>query len=125
MKKICYLLCILIVISFVGCSKAPDTTSDVPIIVLPDNETRLSLNGYRDPLKPLYDPDSADKEQNLNPHLNRDNASYFANKTTKKYHIFDCIYAVNMTDEKIVFFATYSDAEKEGYIPCKKCLSKD
>ncbi len=126
MKKIIFLVLLLLMVSFVGCGNTADTdTSSIQIVVVPDNDTRNSLNGYRDPSKPFYIPEDkkdATDDKKTNPNLTRENAPYFGNVSSKKYHIFDCTYAVNIRDNNLALFATAAEAENSGYDPCQKCL---
>ncbi len=126
MKKIIFTIILLFIISLAGCGGTAATdTSSVKIVVVPDNDTRNSLNGYRDPSKPFYVPEDENDETNdkeTNSGLTRENAPYFGNISSKKYHIFDCTYAINIRDNNLALFATAADAENSGYDPCQKCL---
>ena len=83
MKKIIFTIILLLIISLAGCGGTAATdTSSVKIVVVPDNDTRNSLNGYRDPSKPFYVPEDENDETNdkeTNSCLTRENSRYFGN----------------------------------------------
>ncbi|MFB3765719.1 MAG: Ada metal-binding domain-containing protein [Methanotrichaceae archaeon] len=42
-------------------------------------------------------------------------------KTSKKYHLPDCSYAIKIKQENKIYFANAEEAQKQGYQPCKAC----
>ena len=46
---------------------------------------------------------------------------YVGNKTTKKYHSAECVWAQSMKHQDRSWFLRAEDAENAGYVPCKIC----
>jgi len=42
-------------------------------------------------------------------------------KTSKKYHLPDCSYAIKIKPENKIYFTNAEEARKQGYQPCKVC----
>ena len=51
------------------------------------------------------------------------NKPYVGNKKTKKVHLNSCRHIQSLNKENTDEFRTINDAIKEGFKPCKKCLS--
>lgn len=116
MKKLMVVLVILCILFTIGCSNKSNAlkTYSVPIIVLPDENTAYTVNGYKkvSNSNPTSSQSSSDKECNI---------KYFGNKKSKKLHTSDCRYVKNMKDDNLVIFEKLSDAENEGYTGCSVC----
>lgn len=104
MKRVLILLCALLL--FVcGCStvnKGSSETPSKPIVVMPNEQTAATVNGY--------------KNENINT-----NIEYIVNKSSKKFHLPDCSYAGGIKDENKGIFYNRSDLIKDGYSPCGSC----
>jgi methylphosphotriester-DNA--protein-cysteine methyltransferase len=48
-------------------------------------------------------------------------APFIGNKSSKKVHRADCRWGMKTSPAKRVYFKTYEEAAKAGYIPCKAC----
>ena len=97
---------------FLLCGCVPNTTSLKPeentvSVILPDNETEATVNGY------LFESSLEKNETN--------NAEYFANKNTKKFHLPNCRYVKSIKQENLLKSSDRSLLIGDGYIPCKNC----
>ncbi len=141
MRKIAFILLVaLIFLSILmGCDDSFYTiTYPEPVIVHPDNETANTINGYRekfpvtseaaseDKLSETSDTKPSSSESGLSEYSGSvdENTLYYANKTTKKFHLKTCRYAKNMDKNKLLVIGNYSEAVNMGYSPCKVCQKK-
>lgn len=118
MRKIVLFLLCIIVLTFIGCSNSTvdDSSYDVTIVIEPDEYTRKNLNGYKE-----IESISSSKTDSSTNNIDRNSAQYIGNKNSKKYHIFDCPYAVNIKEENFIGFNTSDEAKNNGYSPCSRC----
>lgn len=121
MKKLSFLLVLIIMLSFIGCQSNynnPSSVTTASIVVEPDESTLKDLNGYKDlTIKPNME-NFADS-QTITKHPT--NAQYIGNKNSKKFHYSSCSYAKKMKQENAVYFNTSIEATNTGYTPCSKC----
>ncbi|NYT03006.1 MAG: hypothetical protein GKC10_09675 [Methanosarcinales archaeon] len=73
-----------------------------------------------EPIGPDRDSVSSDEEaRSLSD--GDDGEGFVGSKTSKKYHLPTCRYAVKILPEKRLVFASREEAESRGYEPCKVC----
>lgn len=113
MKRIIALmLCLLIPICFVGCAEEPeDAENTTPVVIIPDYTTKATVNGY----KQFSANHTETKEEN------EISDEYYANKSTKKFHIGSCSYATKIKTENLYTAKDRNELITAGYEPCKKC----
>lgn len=141
-KLIAIIFCILTVLS--GCTNrtySHNETDDTQIVVLPDESTAATVNGY----KITNNESEQTKENNKNSspdetketeikketeensesekpaETNKNQTEYIANSSTKKFHKSTCTYAKKIKDENKLESNDRSELISEGYEPCKKC----
>lgn len=135
MRKLIILSFVLMVLlSFSSCksdSRNETANSTNSIVVLPDQETKNTVNGY----KIANDESSASSvlsssEVNSFPQPNANTEttpgesvinSYVGSKNTKKFHASNCRYASKIKEENAIRFSTPSEATEQGYVPCSVC----
>lgn len=100
-----FLLIILLTVILSGCDNSNTNiinSQDEVSVVLPDDETAATVNGYFIP-------------------PNEDEIRYYGNIISKKFHEKDCVW-VSKTDKiNLKEFVDRNEPIKEGYIPCKIC----
>ncbi len=106
MKKV-VAITIIFLVFLCGCGTNSDTVStqskDTVSVIMPDNETALTVNGY-------YIPPE-----------NQQNIKYYANINTKKFHLESCRYSTSKNKNNIMCTTDRSRLLKDNYIPCKIC----
>ena len=110
-KIISILLCVLIIFSVCGCGgniQEPKPEKDTPTVILPDETTKQTLNGYK------IEEDKIEDKSNQS-------AEYYANKSTKKFHFSSCTYAKKIKSENLYKTNNRSSLVNDGYKPCAKC----
>lgn len=114
MKKLFLIFALLTLTSICGCSiKSEDyTEASSQVVVYPDEETKISVNGYK----------KFSDSQNVNSSAETEiSETYCVNIKTKKFHKSDCRYAVNSNQENIRTEQDRNLLISEGYSPCKVC----
>lgn len=109
------LLCILLIFLVCGCgggAEKPNPEKDTPTVILPDETTKQTLNGYKSDI--TVEIDKTDDKSNLS-------AKYYANKSSKKFHLSSCAYAKKIKSENLYTINDRSTLIKDGYNPCAKC----
>ena len=104
MKKILVILCILL--SLVGCGNSAnkiDNQSEEQIIVFPSEQTKSTLNGYKNVEIPSVE------------------IVYIGNSSSKKFHKAECTYAKTIKQSNIANFKNREDFISNGYTPCGSC----
>ncbi len=111
MKRIiALLLCCLLPLCFVGCSeKQEEPESTTPIVIIPDYTTKSTVNGY----KQFSKKENKEEEKVSN--------EYYANKSSKKFHLDTCTYAKSIKSENLYTTNSRDELISSGYQPCKKC----
>ena len=150
MRKLIILSFVLMVLlSFSSCKsdgRNETANSTNSIVVLPDQETKKTVNGY----KIADEEDSSSSVVSSSEVVsseNRDDTivskpsesfpqsivnseatsseniinSYVGSKNTKKFHVSNCRYASKIKEENAVKFSTTSEATGQGYVPCSVC----
>lgn len=145
MRKLLVMFFIILLISgFVSCGydNSKDTAnSENSIVVLPDKETKKTVNGY----KIADEEGSSSSVVSSSEVLSSENRydtivskpsesysqeavsseniiiSYVGSKNTKKFHASNCRYASKIKEENAVKFSTPSEATEQGYVPCSVC----
>lgn len=110
MRKMCLVLCAVMLVSFAGCkeetvAKADDSENDMApevSVVMPADESQES---------------SAAEETEHKPSEN----GYYANKSTKKFHLPSCRYAGQIKNENLYITDNRDELISAGYSPCKNC----
>ncbi len=116
MKRIvALLLCFIMVLYCAGCDdkapETPETEDNTPIVIIPDYTTKATVNGY----KQFSTTKTETKEDNEIP------GEYYANKSSKKFHLNSCSYASNIKSENLHTSKSRDKLIADGYEPCKKC----
>ena len=115
MKRIILvLLCILLIFSFCGCggnTEQADTEKDTPTIILPDETTKQTLGGYKE----------NDKKEKLADTKENETKQFYANKSSKKFHLSSCGHAQNIKNLNLYITTDRTELITEGYNPCLKC----
>lgn len=133
-KLIIMIFVILLIFSLVSCgadgsNKTANSTNS--IVVLPDQETKNTVNGY----KIVDDEDSLPSDvlsSEVSSIAQSSNSSevnsgenivnyYVGNKNTKKFHNSNCRYAAKIKEENTVRFSNSDEATGQGYVPCSVC----
>ncbi len=125
MKKILILLFIVVLSMLCGCLDGPIYTVSYPepVVVLPDEETYYSINGYKD----TSSTPSANEngvESNTEQSKPIYDGRYLGNINTKKLHRSDCSYIKKTKEENIEIFEDTSSAVLKGYSVCKRCITE-
>lgn len=97
-----------------SCSSEAEKQYLKPVIVKPDEETHYTINGYKET---SVSENTASDNENSSAEI-----VYIGNRTSNKYHLPDCTYAVNMKPENKREFDKFSIPEDYGYVKCKQCL---
>ena len=104
MRKMLSLI-IIFVLLFSGCSASNvdefNEQNEVSV-VLPDEETAATVNGYYLPPK-------------------NDEIKYYGNTKSKKFHLKDCIWVSKTDKNNLLASKERNRFINDGYIPCKKC----
>ena len=132
MRKITVLFLILVLIFCVsGCTNADSSSSDTDkqIVVLPDEETAKTVNGYRNneaaTSSDINLTSSALVSSNYESAASQPETSYYVgNKNSKKFHTQYCKYVSSISHKNLHSFATIDDALNEGYSPCSQCIDQ-
>lgn len=111
--------------SLLGCSNVNNDTEKVyskPVVVLPDEETAYSVNGYKNTSSVFTSSSSTTSDQGSTTQSEEVyNGKYFGNKNSKKFHKEDCRYAKNMKEENLILFDERETAITTGYNECSVC----
>lgn len=106
MKKILALI-LLCAVLFCGCGtvkqEKENQPQSKPIVVMPDDEMRQTLNGYRVDGQTVTD------------------IEYIGNNNSKKFHYADCQYAKTIKDTNKISSFNRAELIKNGYEPCSNC----
>ena len=135
MRKLIILSFVLMVLlSFSSCKsdgRNETANSTNSIVVLPDQETKNTVNGYKianDESSASSVLSSSEVNSFPQPNANTETApgesvinSYVGSKNTKKFHASNCRYASKIKEENTVRFSTPSEATEQGYVPCSVC----
>lgn len=117
MKKLCLILATLVFIfSFGGCGKTYTQTagnSEVELIVMPDSQTAATVNGYKTETESVTTGSDDYKTDT--------SYSYYANTSTKKFHLSSCGYAQKIKEENLLTTNDRDELVNSGYEACKKC----
>ena len=117
MSKIYSIFIILMIITlFCGCSGKTEKQYPKPVIVMPNEETHYSINGYKEKADDIVSSETHSDDISVL------KTAYIGNKSSKKYHLPDCIYAADMKEENKRLFDEATDPEDFGFIKCKQCL---
>ena len=114
MKRLCCVLIALILIfSFCGCEKNDTKTvgNDIGLVVMPDEETAATVNGYK-----TENSSAAEGGQTDNSAY-----SYYANVSSKKFHLSSCSYAKQINEENLKRTNNRDELVSSGFTACKKC----
>ena len=104
MKRLLVFICIIACL-LCGCGKSEQKdNSSKPIIVMPDEQTAQTLNGY------------------IDPDLQNVKIEYVGNKNSKKLHYAECQYAKNMNSENKVTSYNRDEMIANGYTPLLEIL---
>ena len=119
------LLAALLLLSLSSCVKPKYESDGTEIVILPDEVTKQTVNGYKQPSvdgKPQIStnvaPEKDTETENTNNTLS---AKYIANSSTKKFHLPTCQYAKTIKNENLKQTNSRSELTDNGYEPCKKC----
>ncbi|MBQ6816077.1 MAG: hypothetical protein IJP26_02455 [Clostridia bacterium] len=112
MKKICLIILCFALCFLCSCNKQNNNNIDdgKPTIVMPDYNTQLTVNGYKTP----------DSNQNKN-EVVPTQETYYANKSSKKFHKSSCSYAKNIKEENLYITNNLTELIDGGYQACKQC----
>lgn len=115
MKRIvALLLCFIMVLCCAGCDdkspETPETEDNTPIVIIPDYSTKSTVNGYKQ-----FSNTTETKEDN------DISGEYYANKSSKKFHLNSCSYAKSIKKENLYKTESRDELIGNGYEPCKKC----
>lgn len=103
-----------------GCDGGPlyDVHYPKPVVVEPDQDTRYTINGYKDTSvtssKPSDETTSSDAQDS--------NEKIIGNRNTKKLHKLECSYVKNLKEENVDIFESLEDALLNGYTQCSRCF---
>lgn len=113
MKRICLcLVTIVFIFSFCGCYKTDtETTSGDQLIVMPDSQTAATVNGYKTAVSSLTESAQTDNSS----------YSYYANTSSKKFHLSSCSYAKQIKEENLKVTNSRDELVNSGFSLCKKC----
>ena len=121
MRKFLLLLSIIsAIIMCCGCDGGPlyDVHYPKPVVVEPDQDTRYTINGYKDTSvtssKPSDETTSSDAQDS--------NEKIIGNRNTKKLHKLKCSYVKNLKEENADIFESLEDALLNGYTQCSRCF---
>ena len=117
MKRIIAIMLLMILVaSFCGCTQKaqPETEDNSPIVIIPDYATKATVNGYKQFT-------SNETKENKPAEENKISNEYYANKSTKKFHLNSCSYAENIKSENLYISKSRDELIGNGYEPCKKC----
>lgn len=107
--------------SLVGCGNTETSSQKLyskPVIVLPDQDTAYTINGYKNTTSVISSSSSSVAESHTTDNYS---GKYFGNRNSKKFHKSDCRYAKNMNEENLMLFETRIDAIAAGYAACSVC----
>ncbi len=111
MKKICLIILCFALCFLCSCNKQNNNNIDdgKPTIVMPDYNMQLTVNGYKTP------------ESVQNNTQEQSQETYYANKSSKKYHKSNCGYAENIKEENLYITNNLTELIDGGYQACKQC----
>lgn len=118
-RVISLLLCILLIFSVCGCGGSVDgveNKKDTPTVILPDETTKQTLNGYKN-----EDADNDNKTESNKTDDSNSAVQFYANKSSKKFHKSDCTYATKIKSENLLKSNNKNELLSNGYEACKKC----
>lgn len=119
MKKILsVLLCAMLILSLGACSANKQETTpekNTPTVIVPDETAKQTLNGYRNSYEKN---DTESKPEENKPIFSKE---YYANKSSKKFHLNSCSYAKSIKEENLLLSGDRTSLIEEGYKPCGKC----
>ena len=124
-RKLFLILALTALLFFNGCSynsEANNRTYEKPVIVLPDEYTAYTINGYKNISDTLSDITSSDSTVTSSD--SSYNGRYYASKNSTTYHTKDCSNAKRIKTENLIIFETKEDAENNGYRYCTKCCTE-
>ncbi len=108
-----------------GCGNAYENSQKAyskPVIVLPDEDTAYTINGYKDTAPVTTSSNTSSTTESSASESSKEYAGkYFGNKNSKKFHRSDCRFAKNMKEENLTLFETHLDAVTAGYVECSVC----
>lgn len=123
-------LVVLLLICLSGCQN--DTASvkkeyPKPVIVMPDENTAYTVNGYKDTSATASEADVSSSVSSAAVSANSESTTaysgrYLGNINTKKIHTTQCRYIKNTKEENISIFETLNDALDAGYKQCSVCI---
>lgn len=116
-KVISVLLCAMLVFSFCSCGEKPEAKPEknTPTVILPDDTAKQTLNGYRNNTE---ETKPENKTETNNPTFSE---MYYANKSSKKFHLNTCSYAKSIKEENLLLGSDRASLITDGYKPCSKC----
>ncbi len=126
MKRILsIILATILLISVCGCVKPKYESDGTEIVALPDETTKQTVNGYKQP-SGEDQPETnitvvPDKNPNAETVNNAVSSEFIANGSTKKFHLSSCQYAKKIKEENLVKSNSRTELINSGYEPCKKC----
>ena len=116
-KMISFYLILLLLFAVCGCSpeEKSNSSNNMSIVVLPDEETKQTVNGYKD----------LSSEVSISENSSQgtvDLGIIIVNKKSKKYHLESCKYVSSISDKNLASFESVDRAIYEGYSPCAICF---
>ncbi len=128
MKRLIALtLSVMLILSLSGCGTTNKAADDdgTPTIVMPDSKTASTVNGYKqtdtDNTATETEPEKAPESDANTTTSPEASTGYYANKSSKKFHISTCSYAKNIKSENLYATESRDELINDGYQPCKKC----
>ena len=106
-----------------GCTNEAlyDVSYPKPVVVLPDENTAYTINGYKDTTVSTQSQNSS-SSTNSSIVNSAYNGKYIGNTNTKKLHKISCSYIKNTSEENIEIFDNVNSAINNGYSVCKRCI---
>ena len=117
MKKLFAFMCILMVVfMFSGCDGGHlyDVEYPKPVVIEPDEDTRYTINGYKDTTSSVSDEQTSDEDSSYE--------RLIGNKNSKMLHKVGCSYIKKLKDENSEIFDSLDDAILNGYSKCSRCF---
>lgn len=130
MKKILMIIFIVNIFLLCGCTDKGlyDVSYPKPVVVLPDEKTSYTINGYKDTTPSCKVQNSSisvsvsSTTQSSNNVSSTYNGKYLGNINTKKFHKTTCSYIKKTDEANIKIFEDINAALLEGYSSCKRCI---